>query len=144
MLAGDMELDLPGLCPVDQECVRAIANLVIGDRSGAVAAPCWVTAKGDHLAGQALHQGLHILDIAVDDQDPLFVQFLSKKPERMTDILLIGFYVQDDLHGREKGEEAVGIFTGLCHKILGPSHPDIASDVMEDAAYRHGGISPCR
>ncbi len=39
--------------------------------------------------------------------------------------------VQNDLHGGKKGQEAVGIFTGLGHEHLRAAHTDISANGVQ-------------
>ena len=56
------------------------------------------------------------------------------------EIQMIGFNVQDDADLREKVQEAVCIFTGLCDEDAGASDPDISADGLQNPAHRDGRI----
>ena len=109
-----------------------------------------IASHSDHPARKSFTDLLILPDIAVYDKDAILWQKLCKPSEGVSDIIdilkeiqMVRLDVQNDLHGGKKGQEAVGIFTGLGHEHLRAAHTDIAADGVQHPPYGNGGVLPC-
>ena len=107
----------------------------------------WRHSVSHHAAVQTFADFLILIDLSVNDQCSVRWQQGCKLMKGVTDIFqifkeiqMIGFNVQDDADLREKVQEAVCIFTGLCDEDAGASDPDISADGLQNPAHRDGRI----
>ena len=56
---------------------------------------------------------------------------------------MVCFDIKDQTDLWIKTQEAVGIFAGLCYKVLRMTDPDIAADSLQDTADGKGWIELC-
>ena len=120
---------------------------IIADIERVVIAFLRVAAVIDDAAGKAGRDFLHIRNIRIDDERPVFGNQLREAAERTTDvgkileeIQMVRVYVEDDADLRIQRQKAVGILAGFGDKVRGMPDTDLPADALQHAADRNRRI----
>ena len=120
MISGHGKDDVCVQLSVSEEIKCNPTFFIVGDILRTVV-KFWRHSVSHHAAVQTFADFLILIDLSVNDQCSVRWQQGCKLMKGVTDIFqifkeiqMIGFNVQDDADLREKVQEAVCIFTGLC------------------------------
>ena len=149
VLTANCKNEMCNILSVFYDIERGIALFVISNIGCTVIQGSFF-AKSDNTTGKIGGDLFNFINISVDDESSVFRKKLSKKVERITDIVqvfkkvqVIRIHIQNNTDFREKVQETVGIFACFRNKKVRSADTDIAFDRFQDTADRDCRIQVC-